>query len=426
MKRKNAFTLIELLAIIVILAIIAVITVPIILNIIENSKKGAAQDSAYGYKDAVTKVSLSKFQSGATSELYDGVYIVDNSGKLINSDGDELIINVSGNKPDEESWVKLENGYVTAYSLKFDDYIITKTNDSLSTVKNGNIEENEEVIGAKAELTRQKNAKNDALEKVNSVTISNESATEVQDIKQNNETIGWVAFIEGTLKQYSVKIQEDEYTYIVSDLDKNETNSNQKADRNKLELDERPSFLTKGSEKCFGPNDSQECFIVLSTDSEKTLLLAKNNLIKIEDQSGDIYRQARSGETPSEVGFSNSTYWAGNTGEGKKYTGSPYAYVYDENSKLSTYVTKYVERLQTYGLPSTIKGRLLKYEEIDNPELFKDKNAKKNNYFYWIGSAYSNDIIWAISDDGSNYNFAYYYYGYGVRPVIEVETESIK
>ena len=49
-KKKNAFTLIELLAIIVILAIIALITVPIILNIIENSRKGAAQDSAYGYK----------------------------------------------------------------------------------------------------------------------------------------------------------------------------------------------------------------------------------------------------------------------------------------------------------------------------------------------------------------------------------------
>ena len=42
----NAFTLIELLAIIVILAIIAVITVPVILNIIENSKMGAAKDSA--------------------------------------------------------------------------------------------------------------------------------------------------------------------------------------------------------------------------------------------------------------------------------------------------------------------------------------------------------------------------------------------
>ena len=53
MKKKNGFTLIELLAIIVILAIIAVITVPIILNIIDSSKKGAKTDSFYGYKDAI-------------------------------------------------------------------------------------------------------------------------------------------------------------------------------------------------------------------------------------------------------------------------------------------------------------------------------------------------------------------------------------
>lgn len=50
---KRGFTLIELLAIIVILAIIAVITVPIILNIIENAKRGAARSSALGYADAI-------------------------------------------------------------------------------------------------------------------------------------------------------------------------------------------------------------------------------------------------------------------------------------------------------------------------------------------------------------------------------------
>ena len=50
---KKGFTLIELLAIIVILAIIAVITVPIILNIIDNARKGAAKNSVIGYGKAV-------------------------------------------------------------------------------------------------------------------------------------------------------------------------------------------------------------------------------------------------------------------------------------------------------------------------------------------------------------------------------------
>ena len=53
MKNKKGFTLIELLAIIVILAIIAVITVPVILNIIDNVKQGAAKNSVIGYAKSV-------------------------------------------------------------------------------------------------------------------------------------------------------------------------------------------------------------------------------------------------------------------------------------------------------------------------------------------------------------------------------------
>ena len=45
---KKGFTLIELLAVIIILAIIALITVPAIINIIDNSKKKALVNTAYG------------------------------------------------------------------------------------------------------------------------------------------------------------------------------------------------------------------------------------------------------------------------------------------------------------------------------------------------------------------------------------------
>lgn len=52
MKRKG-FTLIELLAVIVVLAIIALIATPIVLNIIDSAKKGAAEQSANAYVKAV-------------------------------------------------------------------------------------------------------------------------------------------------------------------------------------------------------------------------------------------------------------------------------------------------------------------------------------------------------------------------------------
>ena len=53
MKKKNGFTLIELLAVIVILAIIALIAVPIIMNVINEAKKGAAKDPEREEKGAV-------------------------------------------------------------------------------------------------------------------------------------------------------------------------------------------------------------------------------------------------------------------------------------------------------------------------------------------------------------------------------------
>ena len=52
MKRKG-FTLIELLAVIVVLAIIALIATPIVLNLINNARVGAAEQSATGYVKAV-------------------------------------------------------------------------------------------------------------------------------------------------------------------------------------------------------------------------------------------------------------------------------------------------------------------------------------------------------------------------------------
>ena len=64
--RKNAFTLIELLAVIVILAIIALIAVPIVIHIIEESKKSSEKESIKLYLDTVEKM-VAKYQMNHTS-----------------------------------------------------------------------------------------------------------------------------------------------------------------------------------------------------------------------------------------------------------------------------------------------------------------------------------------------------------------------
>ena len=117
MKKRNGFTLIELLAIIVILAIIAVITVPIILNIIENSRRGAASDSAYGYKDAVNKWYISKLQEDNGYTL-SGNYTV-SDGKLNNID-----IPLSGDKP-ANGTLTYSNNVLIGGCLTIGEYKIT-------------------------------------------------------------------------------------------------------------------------------------------------------------------------------------------------------------------------------------------------------------------------------------------------------------
>ena len=54
-KKKNAFTLIELLAVIVILAVILVIAIPRILDVIETSKKDSFKTSAQIIADSAEK-----------------------------------------------------------------------------------------------------------------------------------------------------------------------------------------------------------------------------------------------------------------------------------------------------------------------------------------------------------------------------------
>lgn len=63
---KKGFTLIELLAVIVILAIIALIATPMITNVINTAREGAAKSSALGYVDAIEKQIMLNQVSGDT------------------------------------------------------------------------------------------------------------------------------------------------------------------------------------------------------------------------------------------------------------------------------------------------------------------------------------------------------------------------
>ena len=128
MKNKKGFTLIELLAIIVILAVIAVITVPIILNIIDNSKKGAITDSAYGYKDALQKYNMTMIARNSESQGLKGSYTV--------SELKNLELEVSGREPNDGVVLLDEEGI--SGCLNFDGYVTFLYNNQVINTSKGN------------------------------------------------------------------------------------------------------------------------------------------------------------------------------------------------------------------------------------------------------------------------------------------------
>ena len=122
---KKGFTLIELLAVIVILAVIALIATPIILNIIEDSKKQSVKSSANLYVDGLIKQITSK---NMISEFNPTSCII--SSGSVTCDGVELNYQTNGKIPTSGT-ITLNNGRVSGYLLVFDDYRITKNGDTL-------------------------------------------------------------------------------------------------------------------------------------------------------------------------------------------------------------------------------------------------------------------------------------------------------
>ena len=126
MKEKNkGFTLVELLAVIVILALIALIATPIILNVINDAKKQAAKDSAYGYMDAVEKYIVSSELEDKS--IKDGTYSVE----YLNSMG----VSVKGSTPDNGN-IEIKNSSVKSYDIGIDGYVVSNGEvEKVSTTK---------------------------------------------------------------------------------------------------------------------------------------------------------------------------------------------------------------------------------------------------------------------------------------------------
>ena len=201
--------------------------------------------------------------------------------------------------------------------------------------------------------------------------------------------------------------------------------------------------ITKEDEVAIG----EEHFYVVSSDSTNTVLLAKYDL---KSDGNGSYMQDTSGTNGNivKVNFldNNIAYWDGceysfssysctssPSGLKSEYANSanpagttsyiaPYPEVYDSNAvNIYPVVNSYANKLASEAGIS-VTGKLMTYVQASS--LSTNVINDMNNYFYWLGSAFSGIRVRGVgSSGGINDNQAYS--TVGVRPVIIVSTSDI-
>ncbi|HHW69699.1 MAG TPA: prepilin-type N-terminal cleavage/methylation domain-containing protein [Tenericutes bacterium] len=143
--KRNAFTLIELLAVIIILAVIALISVPLILNIISNVEKKSFINSSYRIVDAGKNSFVVRTLTGSPSKT---IYLYNNGDETKLKGNIEL--NYDGEKPKYGKVIINEEGKV-AISLHNGKNCVEKGyEDSKATLTN----KSKEQYGIETTLTK--------------------------------------------------------------------------------------------------------------------------------------------------------------------------------------------------------------------------------------------------------------------------------
>ena len=139
MKKKNAFTLIELLAVIVILAIIALIVTPVVSNIVSNANNAANARSVEGHIKNIEYAIISKAFEDSTGDMttYDTGKTAEQIEELVTADNDNVtcesykiqngtVISAMGCTDSDNQWGKMYKytNELGAYVFEFNGTVI--------------------------------------------------------------------------------------------------------------------------------------------------------------------------------------------------------------------------------------------------------------------------------------------------------------
>jgi len=405
MRKRNGFTLIELLAIIVILAIIAVITVPIILNIIDNSKRGAATDSAYGYKDAINKWYVTKLSTDPTYNIPDGDYKVGELGEQ-----------VEGQKPDSDlSWFKVTNNEVTDGCLQFDEYMVEISSGKVGEAVKGECKGNEYVPLTGEVLDNI--ASYDTMEIVYYNPI--DGVMNCTDYDSNNSIPGY----KGTsptgsqtkcLKWYKYSTNTDGSVNMI--LDHNTETGKE--------------YYAATYDNTYGPADLMQ-YLTLSEWTGVPSRNDKYTAYMITDSTNGTTTELFTNTTDNTVNYSEKkarlitaqeiAEITGNTGWNEQSTSSGVYYLdsKDQSTARSSsnpsdyyWLFENLYDCTNYGCSPT----------GDNAHTQPGNTVKTGNWGYWTSSPHAGhfNLAWRVSYDGTFFDDNVSSTGRGVRPVITV------
>ena len=397
---KKGFTLIELLAVIVILAVIALIATPIILNIIEDSKKQSIISSANLYIDGLVKQIATK---NLTNEFNPSSCTVLNGN--ISCDGTSLDYQVNGKKPDSGT-VTFNNGIVTEYALCMSDYKVVKSGNNVTTTQDSNC---------------------------NAITYTAYTLGELLQYDPVNNTkcttgetcYKWrVITVEDTTSNSTITLQMD-HNIINKSVWVNQTDYNDDTNwNNNIRNNKGPITALKALETATSSWDDSlklnySYDTSLATRNYGILSCTNGTCIVVGNTiTTNLKARIITGEEVRAITIATGAE-RGTDAERWSLVYGPYYYFSN---------TGYILGTRTSGIGSTDLSWL-----IENTYVYADSGATSNtyetiNYGYWTLSPYSGNSRSAhiLDRDGRMYNsFADSSFSYGIRPVITIPKSVI-
>ena len=223
---------------------------------------------------------------------------------------------------------------------------------------------------------------------------------------------GTIVFENGKIKEVTLNYQSGT---IVKDSSGNLVYEGSKSAGQKVALAPKKENYTVGEEVTIGA----ETFYVIADDTEKVILLAKDNI-----DTTNLVQSA----SASPVDFSTTNYWSNATEDSVNLNDYPIA---------EGVTTPALTKAKEYGIKVGGTGRLMTineaYElETSNYDILFGYNEKSSSDYldYWLGSANKNgQFAFYVCGGGAGDLLQHYHinlgFNFGVRPVVEISKSDI-